>query len=141
MDTASPRLPGLLVPSVTVTARATEPPSPRMRSMPRTLLPLTVMPVGSPSSEPQLSLSESPLLELEPEVMLLLLLLLLLAMLPPLLLLLDMLLEPDMLELDMLLLLPATLSTMEDKHLARDKIDTNASLYQIKSINRKTHQK
>merc|ERR1712002_899887 len=130
-DTASPRLPGLLVNSVTATARATEPPSPRMRSMPRTLLPLMAMPVGFPSSEPELSLSESPLLELvsEPEVMLLPLLLLLLAML----------LEPDMLELDMLLLLPAIPSTMEDKHLARDKIDTNASLYQIKSINRKTH--
>merc|ERR1719260_741122 len=130
MDTASLRLPGLPVPSVTVTARVTEPPSPRMRSMPRTLLPLTAMPVVSPSSEPELSLSESPLLELvsEPEVMLLPLLLLLL---------LDMLLEPDMLELDMLLLLPAIPSTMEDKHLARDKIDTNSSLYQIKSINRK----
>merc|ERR1712002_51756 len=128
-DTASPRLPGLLVPSATVTARATEPPYPRMQSMPRTLLPLTAMPVGFPSSEPELSLSESPLQELvsEPEVMLL----------PLLLLLLDMLLEPDMLELDMLLLLPAIPSTMEDKHLARDKIDTNASLYQIKSINRK----
>merc|ERR1719285_1202093 len=127
MVTASLRLPGLPVPSVTVTARVTEPPSPRMRSMPRTLLPLTAMPVGSPSSEPELSLWESPLLELvsEPEAMLLLLLLLL-----------DMLLEPDMLELDMLLLLPAIPSTMEDKHLARDKIDTNASLYQIKSINR-----
>merc|ERR1712002_315897 len=90
-DTASPRLPGLLVPSATVTARATEPPYPRMRSMPRTSLPLTAMPVGFPSSEPELSLSESPLQELvsEPEDMLLLLLLLLLDMLPLLLLLLD----------------------------------------------------
>merc|ERR1711872_547148 len=61
-DTASPRLPGLPVNSVTVTARATEPPSPRMRSMPRTLPPLTVMPGAFPSSELEPELSESPLL-------------------------------------------------------------------------------